>query len=324
MRPPTPLADRLSRALRLGDDALRRLLPGTPASRRDGLLALLTIHVLHTAPIERLGAAVQWQHHPTVATLKGALEADLIADLERDDDAAGWDLPDDPVAALRMIARTDLVPDVYTWAAELASASELVEFLTLEGGPDGGFDDLVACCQIGLGGEAKVELARNYWDEMGNGSVEDVHTELHRRLVQALGIAGIPRQQQRTEALVRGALGGLLATNRWLQPEMIGALGLIELQAGPRCRQVVTGLRRLELPADALPFYLEHAEVDPRHGRDWLTKAVAPLVDANPDWGPGIVRGARWRSLVNARFFEAMSAQFDVGGVAAAGLAAAS
>jgi hypothetical protein len=181
-----------------------------------------------------------------------------------------------------------------------------VEFLSLEGGPDGGFDDLVAACQIGLDGEAKLELARNYWDEMGNGDLARVHTELHRKLSRALDLRCPPRQHQPIEALERSVVTGLLATNRWLQPEMLGALGLLELQAGPRCRKVVAALERIGAGDDALDFYVEHATIDPRHGKDWVDKAIAPL-EADPRWATGIVRGARWRSIVNAGFFAAMS-----------------
>ncbi len=176
-----------------------------------------------------------------------------------------------------------------------ADRQEIVEFLSIEGGPDGGFDDLVAACQIGLDGTAKLELAQNYWDEMGNGSLARVHTELHRKLSRALGLSCPPRERQPVEALERSVLTGLLATNRWLQPEMLGALGLLELQAGPRCRKVVAALERIGAGEDALDFYVEHAHVDPRHGKDWVDKAVTPF-DDDPRWAAGIVRGARWRS----------------------------
>ena len=301
-----------------------------PADRRDGLLALLQIHDLHLGPVDRIGPATRWQHHPAVAALKGRLEQSVIEDLDAAGCGPGAIGPDvigpgvvggpaapaslrDPAgaaAALRAIARADLVPEVYRWVADDADLDDLVAFIAVEGGPDGGFDDLVAACQVGLGGRAKLELARNYWDEMGNGDLAAVHTELHHRLVNALDLPRVSRREQPTTALERSALGGLLATNRWLQPEMVGALGLIELQAGPRCRKVVTALTRLSAPADALPFYIEHADVDPRHGKDWLDNAVVPLVEAEPEWGPRIVRGARWRSVVNARFFAAMADRF--------------
>jgi hypothetical protein len=212
---------------------------------------------------------------------------------------------------MRAIGVQGQVPDVYEWLAHDADREEIVGFLSIEGGPDGGFDDLVAACQIGLDGEPKLELARNYWDEMGNGSPARVHTELHRKLTGALGLACPPREAQPVEALERSVLTGVLATNRWLQPELLGALGLLELQAGPRCRKVVAALERIGAGEDALDFYVEHATVDPRHGKDWIDNAVTPF-EGDERWVAGIVRGGRWRSIVNAGFFDALAGMLVV------------
>jgi hypothetical protein len=207
------------------------------------------------------------------------------------------------VAAIRRVAAGDLVPAVYRWLAAEASWDELVRFLAIEGGPDAGFDDLVATVQVGIRGTAKVALARNYWDELGRGHPGDVHTVLHDRLVEATSMQRMPRARLPVGALERAAVSGLLASNRALQPEMIGALGLLELQAGPRCRAVVAALGRLGAPGDAFPFYEEHAHADPRHGKEWLEEVVAPLAETDPAWGPRMVRGALWRDSVNSRFF---------------------
>jgi hypothetical protein len=302
----------LACALRHGGSSLDRLTTRQPADRADAVMALLRIHDLHTAPLARLDGTARWQHHPAVAALKWRLEESLMAQLSWADHSRRWSLPQDPTAAMRAIAALDRMPPVYQWLADEASREEVVEFLALEGGPDGGFDDLVAICQVGLEGGPKLELARNYWDEMGRGDLDAVHTNLHRRLVEALELPAVPRAEQPLEALERAALGSLLATNRWLQPEMLGALGLIELQAGPRCRKVVAALTRLGLPGDALPFYYEHATADPRHGREWLDQVVTPLARDDPEFGQRMVRGARWRSTANARFLTAISARLDL------------
>jgi hypothetical protein len=303
-----PLRERLARAL-AGVDPIDALATAEPVDRRDAVLSLLAVNDLHTAPIERLGGAEQFQHHPAVAALKGRLDRAFLADLEARDAAAGWSLPDDAAAAMRALGVLGLVPDVYRWLADAATPEEVVAFLAFEGGPDGGFDDLVAACQIGLSGSAKLELAQNYWDEMGNGQLDLVHTELHDKLARALDLPALAPDEQPQEALERAALASVLATNRALQPEMVGALGLLELQAGPRCRKVVAALRRVGASDDALHFDEEHATVDPRHGKDWVDKAVVPLAE-DPRWAAGIVRGARWRSLVNAAFFDAMGRRF--------------
>jgi hypothetical protein len=273
----------------------------TPADDRDALTALLSIYDLWTAPLSRLGGREVHQSNPDVVRLKASLDAWFVDRLER----RRSDLeptPDDTVSTMRRIAATDLVPPVYDWLAEEATWEQLVHYLALEGGPDGGFDDLVAVAQVGIHGDPKVALAANYWDEMGRGALSQVHTELHNRLVDALDMPSVPRHEMPLSALERMALNGLLASNRHLQPEMLGALGLLEMQAGPRCRAVVKALRRLHAPAASFPFYEEHAQADPRHGKEWLDRVVAPLA-SNSDWGARMVRGAQWRADINARFF---------------------
>ena len=299
-------------ALGQGGTTLDRLPGCLPRDEVDAVTTLLRIHDLHLVGRDRLRGTERWQHHPAVAELKWALEDRFIARLEAADAGRAWELPDDPVAAIRAIAALDRVPPLYSWLAREATAGEMLEFLALEGGPDGGFDDLVAIAQVGLTGDPKLELARNYWDEMGRGEPAAVHSTLHDQLVAALGVPGVLRQDQPREALDRAALGSLLATNRWLQPEMLGVLGLIELQAGPRCRLVVAGMERLGLSAEALPFYVEHATTDPRHGKDWLDHVIAPLA-ADPEMGRRMVRGARWRSTANARFLAAVAIRLGAG-----------
>jgi Iron-containing redox enzyme len=275
-----------------------------PMDRRDAVTSLLTLYSLHTAPLDEVGDAARLQHDPTLAAIKARLERDFIAPFEIIERSRAPST--NAVDEMRALAHADLVPPVYDWIAERASLPDIVEFLTVEGGPDAGFDDLVALCQIGISGLPKVALATNYWDEMGRGDPRAVHTTMHDRLVDALGIARRAFDELPLAALERNALNGYLTLNRVRQPEAVGALGLLECQAGPRSRRVVTGLLRTNAPAAAIPFYEEHAHADPRHGKDWLQRVVAPLVARHPAWGPRIVRGARWRAQANRRLFDAL------------------
>lgn len=289
------------------DGQLRALEGADAADRLDRVLVLQQIYDLHRRPLHEVGAAVRWQHHAVVADIKTRLETAWIAEL----DAAAQPTVDalrasaDTAEQLRRLAAKDRAPAIYQWVAEEGALAPVLHFLALEAGPDDLFDDLVATCQIGLPlGPAKMELASNYWDEMGNGNFEDVHNVLYQRFVDAVDLPDIPREDHPIEALERAAMLGLVATNRWLQPEMLGALGLIELEAGPHCRYVDIGLGRLGASDDARAFYKMHAVVDPVHGKGWLENAVAPLVSDHPDWGPRILRGAAWKCAVNVAFFD--------------------
>lgn len=313
------LAFALDRALDVGSDrALWALADVEPVDERDELLALATVHELFLGSIDGQRHRIRFQHHPAVAALKGRLEAaflDRVAgpageyfdrlSLEHDElrliEGAGADAT---VGVLRAIAAREQVPEVYDWLATSADEDQTRWYLSLEGGPDGTFDDLVALCQVGLGGEPKLELAVNYWDEMGTGDPDLVHTELHEVARRALGLWDFAPTDLPVEALRRSVLVTTLATNRSLQPELVGALGLTELQAGPRCRKVVAALERLGSPPEAVPFYAEHAVADPRHGKDWLDHVAAPLA-RDQWWAEGMVRGARWRWCTNRSFFEA-------------------
>ncbi len=304
------LVDVLELALREGGAALELLRSAVPVDRRDRFRTLLAVYDLHTAPLEVVGEAARHQHAPAVAGLKGRLEAAWLAELDEAWEAAGaltqCRTPEEVVQAMRAVAARDRLPTAYRWLAKTATCEQVVRFLALEGGPDGGFDDLVALCQVGLSGSAKLELGKNYWDEMGQGDPAGVHTRLHEDMARAIDLPAVPREELPVAALERAALGGLLATNRWLQPEMIGALGLLELQAGPRCRLVLQAFDRLGAPAGAYPFYVEHAEVDPVHGKDWMDKAIEPLAAQRPEWGARMVKGAWWRSTVNLAFFASL------------------
>ena len=306
---PTPLADALGTAAAGTATDLALLRHATPHGERDCFLTLLQIYELHTAPLTRIGNRARLQHHPVIASVKERCERRWLAEL------AALPVPDeldadDAVASLRRIAARNRLPAMYKWLAREANWDQVVDFIALEGGPDAGFDDLVAACQIGLTGRAKLELATNYWDEMGNGALDDVHTHLHDRLVFALGMSRPALNELPTSALARSALCGLLATNRWLQPEMLGALGLIELQAGPRCRLVLQALDRCNAPLDAYPFYEVHADVDPSHGKDWLDNAIAPIMAEQPDWAPRIVAGALWREYTTNAFLSEAEEMF--------------
>ena len=209
-------------------------------SRRSRFGELLDIYDLFLAPVASLGERARLASDPALLQRKSELETAWLAEL--DSAPVPDDLPEDPVAAMRLLATRNRLPQVYRWLASSASYEQIVGSSRWRVDRTPASTTWSRLAQVGLSGLPKLEMATNYWDEMGNGSLTDVHTELHTRMATALDMPRLPRARSPSRALERMALGGLLATNRWLQPELVGMLGLIELQAGPRCRLVRPGV----------------------------------------------------------------------------------
>ncbi|MGW7594488.1 iron-containing redox enzyme family protein, partial [Streptomyces rubiginosohelvolus] len=65
-----------------------------------------------------------------------------------------------------------------------AQRDDLRTYVIQESLIDGRFDDFLAMMQIGTAGASKMEIANNYWDEMGNGDPEAVHTHLFNKIYE--------------------------------------------------------------------------------------------------------------------------------------------
>ena len=75
---------------------------------------------------------------------------------------------------------------LFPWLAEDAPFEDMRWFLLQEVAGEAGFDDLVALTQVKMPTRAKLELARNYWDEMGRGAEAGMHGPMLAQLADAL------------------------------------------------------------------------------------------------------------------------------------------
>src|SRR4029079_11981474 len=80
----------------------------------------------------------------------------------------------------------------FPWLAESATMQDMLWFLTQEVAGEAGFDDLLAMTQVKMPITAKLEMARNYWDEMGRGRESAMHGPLLERLATYLEIDAQP------------------------------------------------------------------------------------------------------------------------------------
>lgn len=192
---------------------------------------------------------------------------------------------------------------LFPWLETQATLEQMRWYLQQEAAGEAGFDDLTALTQIKLPQRVKLELARNYWDEMGRGNAKGMHGPMLERLTVALDI----RPTIETTAWQSLALANAMtamATRRDYAWHAVGALGIIELTAPDRSAAVAAGLKRLGVDADARTYFALHATLDVKHSEAWNAEAIGPAVAEDPRRARAIAEGALMRLTCGARCFE--------------------
>ena len=201
---------------------------------------------------------------------------------------------------------------LFDWLASTACMADMRWFLTQEAGGEAGFDDLVAYAQVKLPAQAKLECARNYWDEMGHGKQSAMHGQMLDRMVAELGLQpAIDTTVWQALALSNTMLG--LATNRRYAYHALGALGVIELTAPDRVKKVSAGMKRLGLDGRTRAYFDLHGALDVSHAKCWIREVIRPLIEANPCCAQALAEGALMRLLCGKQCFDRYSLQLKSG-----------
>ena len=193
---------------------------------------------------------------------------------------------------------------LFPWLAEHATLSDMKWFVEQEAAGEAGFDDLVAMAQVKAPTQAKLELARNYWDEMGRGNAKGMHGPMLEVLVAALKVTPAI-EGTLAPSLALGNTMAALATNRCYAYQALGALGAIELTAPGRAAKVSEALRRLRVSAKARHYFDLHAVLDIKHSEAWNREVLHSIVAERPDAARFIAEGALMRLQCGADCFHA-------------------
>jgi hypothetical protein len=201
---------------------------------------------------------------------------------------------------------------LFDWLAQRATLAQMRWFLTQEAAGEAGFEDLLAYAQVKLPARPKLECARNFWDEMGHGKQSAMHGQMLDNMVHVLGLQpDIDSTVWESLALANTMVG--LATTRRYAYHALGALGVIELTAPARVKQVSAGMRRLGLDGRVRAYFDLHAALDVSHARAWIREVIQPLVDADADCAQAIAEGALMRLTCGERCFDRYAAELRSG-----------
>ena len=206
---------------------------------------------------------------------------------------------------------------LFPWLAAKATLPQMIWFIEQEVAGEAGFEDLLAFTQVKMPEQAKLEMARNYWDEMGRGASKGMHGPMLERLAHHLDVHPTP-ESVIPEALALGNMMVALAHNRRYAFHSIGALGVIEMTAPTRAGYVDRGLRRLGIPAKKRHYFALHAVLDVKHSQTWNREVLHPLVAEDPRRARAIGEGAVLRLWHGARCFARYRERFGLSAPASA------
>ncbi|GAA2999427.1 iron-containing redox enzyme family protein [Actinokineospora diospyrosa] len=185
-----------------------------------------------------------------------------------------------------------------------ATVDDLRNYVMQESVVDGRFDDLLAMMQVGTSGGAKMEIATNFWDEMGNGNQAEVHTHLFNKIFEVFEITSAELEAGLSaNALLSGNLAVLLSRYRTFYAEAVGFLGMTEWLVPDRFVQVVKAWERLGLPDVGIVYHRLHITVDAQHAAGWFHNVVIPAA-SSPAMRRGMMRGALWRLNSSCRYLD--------------------
>ncbi len=195
---------------------------------------------------------------------------------------------------------------LFPWLAEEASLEQMRWFLLQEVAGEAGFEDLVAYAQVKMPTRPKLELARNYWDEMGRGNEGGMHGPMLQKLADALDLNPAIEGTVWPSLALGNTLVAFSTTRRYAY-HALGALGAVELTAPWRAAHVAAGLKRLGVGVERKYFAL-HATLDVEHSRTWNEEVFKPLVAERPECVRSLAEGAVMRLMAGAQCYEAYRA----------------
>lgn len=221
-------------------------------------------------------------------------------------------------ASVNNVYKSSVKP-FFEYFSNHATLEELAIYLIYEQEVDGSFDDIVALGQIGLQGKSKMVLAENYWDEMGNGVAEAVHTTMFADSVDYLRAIlnqtnpkldvsrNIP-----TDILANGNMLLMYANRRKYIARLLGAITILEDTAPDRFISTVSLMKKHNLPEQVIRYHEVHVCCDCRHGEDLLDHVLMPLImDGSDMFLSEVCKGILVRLYVALEYYKSMKHTFE-------------
>ena len=199
------------------------------------------------------------------------------------------------------------------YMADQSTTEDLRYYMIQESTLDPRFDDILALIQVGTSGQEKMEIAKNYWDEMGNGDPKSVHSYLFAYAIDELGITKEEIDERVSlEALICGNISTSLCLYRHNYYKSIGYFGVTEYLVPFRFNHILKAWKRNNLSDQGVVYHKLHTTIDVEHANDWFNGVIDPVVDRHFENAIDITRGVVYRLNSSKRYLDSMAKHFGV------------
>ena len=199
---------------------------------------------------------------------------------------------------------------LFGFLAEEATYAQLREFFRQETPLDLYFADMLIALAPGIYGPPKLEIAHNFWDEMGAGDPTKTHRALRLQMMDRIDLPASDHESSAEDFLLEEIeLANAYfvgAAVRSYATQLTGMLLATESMAPGRLSRQIAGWRRVGLVDQDMTYLLEHTVVDVEHAEDWLREVIQPIVEDHAEATREITLGALRRLDIAGRICDRM------------------
>lgn len=189
--------------------------------------------------------------------------------------------------------------------ARHANRADMSWFLVQELESEEALEDAFALAQLNLPWRPKLEVARCYWDEMGQGNASAMTSRVLENLRHELQVEVTHLPVWETVARANSLLG--LVSNRRYTFQALGALAAIELTIGADAKLLGAGLQRLGFSLESCAYFDSRARLSRARSYAWNHDVILPLVAQDARCATALAEGALMRLASVKRCFERYS-----------------
>lgn len=192
-----------------------------------------------------------------------------------------------------------------------ANKEQLAEYMWAENLCDLTFVHILGFLMQGVFGSSGIEIANNYYDEIGNADEERFHIKLRKNMMKNVGLPSVDEgwkfDSYDTFELIHFNTYCANGFKKELRMRLIGMMYATEFLVPPQLERAITCWKRVGLSDDELEYMLIHVIGDVEHSEGWANEVVIPLVDGNRELQEQILLGVSQHVEILTKLYDRLN-----------------